>query len=178
MITDTEVNLNSISFSESSLGISQLKISIKNHNKIIEKITKEEHLNLTEVSLTSDIPEEKKFLEELDKIILNQADGISSNETLQETASTLDLCDLKIRSDPLSVLKSLNQPTLKLSPSFSRSILIPLFKEIHKTSCFFKDKGTSIPLGISNYLGTSNLLVSENLENERIVSKLFIPKKY
>ena len=36
--SDTKINLNSISF-ESSLGISQLKVSIKNYKKIIKKIT-------------------------------------------------------------------------------------------------------------------------------------------
>ena len=59
LITDTEVNLNSISFSESSSDISQLKVSIKNNNKIIEKISKEEYLNLIEVPLTFDLPEKK-----------------------------------------------------------------------------------------------------------------------
>ena len=109
---------------------------------------------------------------------MNEADEILSDKTLEETASTFDLCDLKIRPDPLPALKSLNQPTLNLSPSSSRSILISLSKKIYETPCFSKDKGTS------NSLGISNPLVSENLENKRIVSrknivsKLFYLKKH
>ena len=82
----------------------------------------------------------------------------------------------------------MNQPILNPSPSSNRSILIPLSKEIHEISYFFKDKGTSSPLRISsslkisNSLGTSNLLVSKNSKDKRIVnkknivSKLFISK--
>ena len=60
---NTEANLNSIYlFDESSLGISQLKVSIE--NKIVEEITKEEHLDLTKEPLTTDLSEaqlEKEF---------------------------------------------------------------------------------------------------------------------
>ena len=77
---------------------------------------------------------------------------------------------MKTRLDSLSEFKSLNQPILNLSSSFSRSSLIPLSEEIHKTLYFSRDKGTSSSLGISD------LLVSENLENKRIVSKSFISK--
>ena len=55
--TATDVNLNSIFLlesSESSSGISQLKISIQNHDEIIEKIIEKDHLDLTEIPPTPD----------------------------------------------------------------------------------------------------------------------------
>ena len=57
--TNTEINLNSISLtSESSSSISQLKVPIKNHTKIIEKIIEEYYMDLTEVLPIFDLYEE------------------------------------------------------------------------------------------------------------------------
>ena len=73
LITNTKVNLNSISLLdpfELSLGISQLKVPIENFNKI----TEEDHLDLTKVPPTPDLSEahlKREFLKELTKIILN-----------------------------------------------------------------------------------------------------------
>ena len=183
LITNTEVNLNSISlleFSEISLGISQSKVPIENHTKIIE----EDHLDLTKIPTTPEVQSEKEFLEELDKIILNQFDRISSDETLEENTSIFDLCastcDLWPDSSP--EFKALNQHILNLSPLSSRSSSISLSEEIHETSYFSKAIETSSPLEISNSLDLSDLLVPENLEGKRIaskenmVSRLFIPK--
>ena len=142
-----------------------MKVPSKEYDEIIEKITEEDSMDLTEVPPIFDLYEaqlDKEFLEELDKIILNQFNRILSYETLEETTSILNLCDLKIRPDSLTKLHSLNQPILNLSSSSLRFSLIILSEEIHETSCFSKDKEINnlLVLGTSNSLGSSNLLVS------------------
>ena len=180
--TDSEANMNSISLLESSelnSDISQLKVSIKNYDESNEEITKEYHLDLTEVPPTpnlSAIQLEKEFLEELHKIILNQFDRIFSYEIYEKNISTSNLCDLKIRPD------SLNQSILTPSLLSGRSRSIPLSEEIHETSYFSKDKridslGTSNPLEISTAVGINNFLDLKNPKDKRIVSRRSIVSK-
>ena len=116
--TDTKVDLNSISLIKSfklSPDISQLKVLIESHDESIKKITEEDHLDLTKVPPISDhskIQLEKKFLKELNKIILNQFDRVPPYETFKDNAFTCDLFDLKIRPGSLPEFIPLNQPIL------------------------------------------------------------------
>ena len=173
MITEDNLNLES---SESSRNIYHLKVPIEDCNKTIGI----EYLDLTKELTTPDLSKaqlEKEFLEELNEIILNQADKTPSDEIFEENTSIFDLCvstcdlfDLKTKPNSLPDLKSLNQSLLS-----NRSIFIS--KEIHETSCFSKDIGTSSPLRTSISIGINNPLVLKNTEDKRIVSRENIVSK-